>query len=380
MKRHKKKLILLAVVMLLVVFGWSSIDANFVQARGPEVQGQLAPSAVSDTAFTYQGKLIWNGKAVDGQLCSIIFSLWDAEQNGQQIGSSVNAVVRPQKGFFTVSLDFGAKAFDGTLRWLQLQPSCESSLGPILPRVPLTAAPVAHSLRPGAMVIDKTGNTGGLYAQSGSDWLMPLYVMIKTPGLWGDSRFGDGVIGTSQQGNGLYGYSETGKALYADGDAHIEGNLTWKAKSSTISVSPAEFIPNSNTQVYRNAGSFLINLGSTSQWWSANVQLPHGAKITSMQFCWKDGTDDQADGALMRRPIRVPPFSSRGAEAVATVSSRGSVNTIIEACAETSNIQYPTVDNVNYVYYLDLSLPPNSTSAPMVFYGVSITYEIESPY
>ena len=380
MYKVKKELIFTMIVALFVLFAMAFWGSNRVQARGPEIQGQFMPAAVSGTAFTYQGKLLWNGRAVDGQLCSIIFSLWNAETGGQQIGSSINTVVRPQKGYFTVQLDFGSSAFDGSIRWLQMQPSCEASMGPVMPRVPLTPAPVAHSLRPGAMVIDTTGSTGGLYAQSGPDWLLPLFVMIKTPGLWGDSKFGDGVVGTSQQGNGLYGYSESGKALYADGDAHVEGNLTWKAKTSAISVSPAAFVPNYSDQVYRNAGSFLLNLGSTKRWWSANIQLPHGATIKKVQFCWQDGSDEQADGALMRRPINTPPFSGAVEEVVASVSSRGSVNTIIEGCAETNNIHFPTVDNINYAYYLDLNLPPDGSQTTMVFYGVRVIYEIKSPY
>ena len=82
----------------------------------------------------------------------------------------------------------------------------------------------------------------------------------------------------------------------------------------------------------------------------------------------------------MRRPINTPPFSGAVEEVVASVSSRGSVNTIIEGCAETNNIHFPTVDNINYAYYLDLNLPPDGSQTTMVFYGVRVIYEIKSPY
>src|SRR5262245_694174 len=70
------------------------------------------------TSFTYQGKLADNGAPINA-LYDFVFTLWDAQTNGNQIGSQVtvqnSAVV---DGIFTVTLDFGAGAFNGANRFL----------------------------------------------------------------------------------------------------------------------------------------------------------------------------------------------------------------------------------------------------------------------
>ena len=83
------------------------------------------------TAFTYQGQLKENGAPMDGT-AHLRFSLWDAPGNGSppvgggQIGAShLLANVPVANGLFTVLLNaggqFGANAFNGEARWLQVE-------------------------------------------------------------------------------------------------------------------------------------------------------------------------------------------------------------------------------------------------------------------
>src|SRR5262245_18766324 len=72
------------------------------------------------TQFTYQGKLTDNNAPVNA-LYDFSFTLWDAPTNGNQIGAPVtaqNAAV--VDGIFTVTLDFGAGAFNGASRFLEI--------------------------------------------------------------------------------------------------------------------------------------------------------------------------------------------------------------------------------------------------------------------
>src|SRR5258708_40321859 len=72
------------------------------------------------TSFTYQGSLRSNGNATNGQY-DFNFKLFDASTAGNQIGSTVsktNVVVAG--GTFSVPLDFGASAFSGADRWLEI--------------------------------------------------------------------------------------------------------------------------------------------------------------------------------------------------------------------------------------------------------------------
>ncbi len=74
------------------------------------------------TGFSYQGKLTDSeGRPLSGPY-SMNFRLFDAETGGTQVGNifvveDVNLV----GGLFTVQLDFGAEAFSGQRRWLEIR-------------------------------------------------------------------------------------------------------------------------------------------------------------------------------------------------------------------------------------------------------------------
>lgn len=96
------------------------------------------------TAFTYQGYLTDANGAVNAT-CAFQFSLYDAVTAGTQIGStqSVPAIVVTD-GVFSVQLDFGAGAFNGEDRFLQIAVDCGGGLAVLSPRQPLTPAPYAQ--------------------------------------------------------------------------------------------------------------------------------------------------------------------------------------------------------------------------------------------
>ena len=143
------------------IFSAISVALSFVFA--------LATFGVSvNTSWTYQGQLRRSGSAYSGT-CNFQFSLWDAVSAGTQQGStqainSVNVV----NGLFTVVLDFG-DVFTGDARWLGTSVQCSGDGGftPLDPRQPLTAAPYALSLQPGATI--KTGGAQALYLYQWTD-------------------------------------------------------------------------------------------------------------------------------------------------------------------------------------------------------------------
>ncbi|NOZ49612.1 MAG: hypothetical protein GXP37_06110 [Chloroflexi bacterium] len=381
--KHKLITLVFPLVGLLTILVIASLTLGQPsRAQGISVRGQLSPQANVGTAFTYQGRIIFNGAPVNNEICSVQPTLWDAQTGGTQLASSSQTIVNPSNGFFKMDIDFGSNAFTGAERWLQLKVACVSdpnaAQGTVLPRIRLAPTPYALSLVPGAYVQDDSASPGTAFsATSGQTWNLPLFIATKIAGIWGDSRFNDGVIGTSQQGNGVYGYSETGKAVYADGDAHVDGNLTWKAKTSHVSVSPAAFIPNRPPITHLNLGYTLKNGSGSSAWWSAPVQLPHGAVVTSFEACWQDGNTDDARASLVRRPLTDLNESLAN---LASVNSHGYPNTVISGCDSNTSILTAVIDNDNYAYYIDVSLPPHTANEPMEFYGVSIDYQITEPY
>src|SRR6266540_3132234 len=72
------------------------------------------------SAFSYQGKLTDAGNPANGNY-DLQFALWDSNGGGTQIGTTqtLNAV-SVSAGIFTVQLDFGANAFSGPPRFLEI--------------------------------------------------------------------------------------------------------------------------------------------------------------------------------------------------------------------------------------------------------------------
>ncbi len=103
------------------------------------------------TGWTYQGRLQENGAPASAEY-DLRFTLFDAPSLGAAIGSSLcfDGVV-PSEGLFSVTLDFGASAFDGSARWMQIEVrsnaipgDCSSGPYTLLgTRQPLTATPYA---------------------------------------------------------------------------------------------------------------------------------------------------------------------------------------------------------------------------------------------
>jgi hypothetical protein len=81
--------------------------------------GMHQAAAQGTTAFIYQGQLLENGTNVNGA-CPMIFKLYDALNGGNQIGASITTTPVLSNGLFSVALDFGAGAFDGSARWLDI--------------------------------------------------------------------------------------------------------------------------------------------------------------------------------------------------------------------------------------------------------------------
>lgn len=71
------------------------------------------------TAFNYQGRLTQNGIGAEG-LYDFVFSLYDAQANGNRVGEPLNRdALVVSAGHFVVPIDFG-NVFAGAARWLEI--------------------------------------------------------------------------------------------------------------------------------------------------------------------------------------------------------------------------------------------------------------------
>ena len=203
-----------------------------------------------NTSWTYQGQLQRSGAAYNGT-CNFQFSLWDAASGGTQQGNTqtINGV-NVVNGLFTVVLNFG-DWFTGDARWLGTSVQCTGDGGFTLldPRQPITAAPYALSLRPGAEIKGSVFNGNILVASNDNgSGVYGTAIGANTSGVYGTaSGFNSaGVFGLSttsaaiwgrSTGGGVAFYGENtgnGRAGYFLGPVHVEGTLTKSAGSFQI--------------------------------------------------------------------------------------------------------------------------------------------------
>ena len=97
------------------------------------------------SGFTYQGRLADGGSPANGNY-DLQFVLFDAADGNNQIGQTkIVSSVPVNAGIFTVTLDFGADAFSGANRFLEISArlSGAGTFTLLTPRQPITATPYA---------------------------------------------------------------------------------------------------------------------------------------------------------------------------------------------------------------------------------------------
>jgi len=383
------------IALLFVTGGLPTTGRVRAQAQNSPLNG-----TVLGTGFTYQGRLTDASGNPTPDPCDFQFSLWDAASGGTQVGSTQTKTnVSLNNGHFSAALDFGTTAFQGEARYLQIAVRCPAGSGgytALSGRVELTAAPYALSLRPGATIqsagaalnLSTSATTGvalnvvapgttAIYGQSASTTGAGVFGLNTSAastasGVAGlNVGNGSGVFGQTVSGRGVYGKATdlaNGYGVYSEGNAYVDGNLGWKARTSYISVAAAAFQPVHSTYNYSNWGNSLIPSDSSSPWYYAAVQLPHGATVTSLTFSWNDtSTTNDATCTLYRTNM------AGGGDLMASVSSSGSTGA---GGGTDPTINNANVDNTMYAYYLEWHLPDANTAG----FGVVIEYTITEPY
>jgi pectin methylesterase-like acyl-CoA thioesterase len=107
--------------------------------------GQAPSEAPLGNGFTYQGQLQDGGSPANGRY-DFLFRLFDAPIAGNQIGPFNTLLNRTvTNGLFTITLTFGAGAFDGEARYLEIavRPNGGGTYTTLSPRQPVTPAPYA---------------------------------------------------------------------------------------------------------------------------------------------------------------------------------------------------------------------------------------------
>jgi len=138
------------------------------------------------TAFTFQGELHSSGAPVTAAT-DLQFKLFDAPTGGTQIGPTLTAsAITPSAGRFAVDLDFGAGAFAGSSRFLEIAartPAGSGSFTTLTPRQPLEASPYSQF----ALSAASASNASQLSGQSAGFYQNAANLTSGTPA---DARLG----------------------------------------------------------------------------------------------------------------------------------------------------------------------------------------------
>jgi hypothetical protein len=169
----------LGVISLIPVATALGDDANEPQGRSTEAATALG------TSFTYQGRLTDAGSPANGSY-DLRFILYDADTAGASVGTTqTKDDVVVVNGLFTTELDFGAAAWTGDARWVEIavRPGSSSGTFTVLsPRQPISPTPYA-------LFAKAAGGIAVPFATSGSLAGAPA----STTGLFTVTQTGTGV-------------------------------------------------------------------------------------------------------------------------------------------------------------------------------------------
>lgn len=281
------------------------------------------------TSFTYQGRLSDNGSPANGNY-NLQFALFDSLSGGSQIGATQAITnVAVSSGTFTVTLDFGASAFPGADRYLEI--TVGSTV--LSPRQQITSTPYAiralnatneiHNAttqQPGSNFnISGNGIVGGtLLAQRynlpllniNSTQIVPFFGMRDAThvGLCGANNAG-AILGCNLQID-LTNAPNT-VTLVVEGPATLEtatiGNLTVTQPASfsqgIVVNGPQQLVSNSfiavnslgpagSTPLCRNGGNQIATCSSSLRY-KTNVSTLLGGldivhRLRPISYTWKD--------------------------------------------------------------------------------------------
>lgn len=330
----------------------------------------------TNTATTGNGAALFgeahsnNGAGVSGINLSA-----DAGGNGVYGGSdkgvgvygNTSATSGPTWGVYGKSSSSGGTGVYGTAPWYGVHGKADGVLGVGYGVYGETDAVNGYGVYGESTAT--SGATWGVYGTSSSSGGKGVSGIAPLYGVYGKSS---GVLGV---GYGIYGETDAvgGYGVYSNGDAHVEGTLTWKVITSTISIPPAAFTPSTEGYGFDNDGHTLT-IGTNTpnvQYWLAPVQLPQGATATKLTFYWTN------DSASVNGAVTLYRTDLTGSEVLMAATST-SVSAGPTSSSANINSGQATIDNTQYNYYIYLLLRQESGAVKL--HGVTIEYTVSQPY
>ena len=179
--------ILIGAVALLLLGALGAYWPRWVEAS--PAKSTLAPNAVIGDAITYQGYLTDADDVPLTGTFTMQFEIYNAAANGDLLWDSGDSAISVQDGLFETRLGITTDIFNGEELWV-----AQTIDGELLtPRQEILPAPMAHTLRPGAIV-------------KGTANAIPNNYLLDVQMNNDEFAFNRGAIsGQSTTGNAIYG-------------------------------------------------------------------------------------------------------------------------------------------------------------------------------
>lgn len=373
------------------------------------------------SAVSYQGRLADGGAAVDG-VVDLRFDLFDASTGGTQIGQSVLASgVAVAGGVFQVEIDFGADAFNGDGRWIEIGVKDPGDLlyTTLEPRQKILVAPAAAvALKPWTIGEQRISYVGGSVGVGTVEPRTTLHVVNSALGDDPSVLFGGDLIvedsdaivsllsnNAGAAGSGiilkeidLFGMLENQWGLYRGttgagasflmtfgGDPnyslnprvfefHTDGRLTTRPRTKTklFSAASANLFGNTQIQIGLTAFNYTLQTVDDSNGIAAfPLDLPVGSQITEIAI----GVNDFTPNAMVEMVIVEHPFGtevSTPRESVGTSMAFQGGYTLVS-----STLSTPRAIQADTVYYLELRILGSLTTAAELI-DARVTYTTTS--
>jgi hypothetical protein len=262
------------------------------------------PQTLLGAGFTYQGQLKNASGPVNGT-CDFQFSLWDAAGSGApptggaQLGTTQSLTAGVTNGLFTVVLNdagqFGASAFTGEARWLQIAVRCPAGSGAyttLSPRQAVLPAPLSLAM-PGLYTRSNATSPNLIGGYSGN---------IISPTVVGGTIGGGGLLNGENVVREDYGTIGGGNLNLVSGNAGTVGGGSDNAVTNlvaTISGGQANTASGGAAAVGGGKGNIASGLHATVPGGALNTAQgeaslaagTHAQALHTGTFVWGDWTE-----------------------------------------------------------------------------------------
>jgi hypothetical protein len=309
------------------------------------------------TAFTYQGKLTDAGNPANGTY-DLQLRLLDAVSGGTPQGSPVTLDnVSVANGVFTVQLDFGAAAFPGAARWLEIGVRPGTSTGAfttLTPRQLITPAPYAmHSGAADGLSAACVNCITSSQIQTVDGTQVSGAIPVESVPTGSENYIQNATVA---RGNGKTG-GQPAASFDIGGNGNIGGNLTVVGQTGLGTTTPG---PGLNLDVVGN--SRMTTANGTLNFGSPNAET--GMTIITPQV----RADFRVNSAALKLVAGVAGFVPPGTNGIA-IDAAGNVGVGTEAPGGGIKLDITGVTRMNFPNGVMQFGTPNTEFAGMTFSG-----------